>query len=253
VSTRLVEAGDIRAVTVEIGDGTVRLNPTESSGVTGEIRCSDAGVLDRIEVSTFGGTLRIATPKRLFGNSSIQVDLAVPVGIDLELASGSADLVADVELGKVVLRSGSGDLQVTRCAELSAISGSGDIAALEVDGDVRVTTGSGDLRVDACGGGLELRTASGDVVIGSVTGQLDSKTASGDVRVAATSGQVGVKTASGDISIGVADELPAWLDLSTASGDVRVELNGTAEPAPGEPYVSIHARSGSGDITIRKA
>ena len=51
----------------------------------------------------------------------------------------------------------------------------------------------------------------------------------------------------------MADLLPAWLDLSSVSGDIRIALESTAPPEPGAAYVTIRARTASGDIAVYRA
>ena len=55
------------------------------------------------------------------------------------------------------------------------------------------------------------------------------------------------------LTIGVADQLPAWLDLNSVSGDIRIALTSISEPRPGEPYVSVRGRTASGDIAVYRA
>ena len=68
-----------------------------------------------------------------------------------------------------------------------------------------------------------------------------------------TSGSVDLRTASGSLTIGIADGLTAWLDLSSTSGAVRVAMDACSEPVEGEPYVSIRARTASGEIAVYRA
>ncbi len=51
---------------------------------------------------------------------------------------------------------------------------------------------------------------------------------------------------------GIMETLGASL-LRVAPGEVEIALPAAPEPPPGEPYVSIHARTGSGDIRISRA
>jgi hypothetical protein len=55
------------------------------------------------------------------------------------------------------------------------------------------------------------------------------------------------------LTVGVADNLPTWLDLNSVSGDIRIALESTVAPEPGEPYISVRARTASGDIGIYRA
>ncbi len=244
-----------QAVTIELGSGSVEIGPTEDQSVTGEIHAANPDEERRITVDTFGSELRISVPKRdkrMF-SSDITVKILVPAGTDLTLATGSGDLTTDVRLGRVSAKSGSGDLRLAGTGTARISTGSGDVTVLSVDGEADLSSGSGDIRVDRCGSDLSVRTASGDVIIGRLDGSAEAKLASGDFRLAETTGSVNARTASGDIVVGVADQLPAWLDLKSGSGDVDISIPPAGEPETGAPYVSIYARSGSGDIRITRA
>ena len=246
-------ANGTRHVHLELGSGSVEVGPSADGTVHGEISGSPEDEAD-VEVQTFGDELRISSGRS--GRSrgrDVRVRLEVPAGSDLTLVTGSGDLHTDVALGEVSARSGSGDLRLAATAGARLHTGSGDITLLSVAGPAELTSGSGDIRVNACAADLTVRTASGDVAVGRLDGRADAKLASGDFRLQATTGSVAVRTNSGDVAVGVAGDLPAWLDLSSVSGEVDIALPPAAEPGPDQPYVSIHARTGSGDIRITRA
>jgi hypothetical protein len=60
------------------------------------------------------------------------------------------------------------------------------------------------------------------------------------------------ETAYGKVEVGVADGVAAWLDLGTGYGMVHNELDAADRPGAGEPTVEIRAKSGMGDITVRR-
>jgi DUF4097 and DUF4098 domain-containing protein YvlB len=82
---------------------------------------------------------------------------------------------------------------------------------------------------------------------------LQANSGSGDIAVSSMSGSVDLRSASGSFTVGVADNLPAWLDLSSVSGDIRIALESTTQPEPGEPYITVRARTASGNIAIHRA
>jgi hypothetical protein len=60
------------------------------------------------------------------------------------------------------------------------------------------------------------------------------------------------QTGLGGVDIAIPDGTAAWLDLHTGYGQLRNMLD-TAEPAgPDDDRVDVRARSGYGDITIRR-
>jgi hypothetical protein len=71
--------------------------------------------------------------------------------------------------------------------------------------------------------------------------------------VNSTSGSVDLRSASGSLTIGVAEQLPAWLDLTSVSGEIRIALESSSPPEKGSPYVAVRARTASGDIAVFRA
>ena len=101
---------------------------------------------------------------------------------------------------------------------------------------------------------MSAKSGSGDIVIRSLQrADFVASSGSGDIAVPSTSGSVDLRSASGSLTVGVADELPVWLDLHSVSGAVRIALEASHEPPPGEPFVSVRARTASGEIAIYRA
>ena len=98
------------------------------------------------------------------------------------------------------------------------------------------------------------KSGSGEVTVKRVrTHHVQASSGSGDITVAATSGSVDLRTASGSLTVGVADGLPAWLDLDSVSGEVRIALESTHQPAPGRGVRLGPGPTASGDIAVYRA
>ena len=65
-------------------------------------------------------------------------------------------------------------------------------------------------------------------------------------------GSVVAETATGHIEIAIAGGAAAWLDLHTQYGHVQNALEATERPQLGHDAVEVRARTGFGDITIRR-
>jgi len=158
-----------------------------------------------------GDRVRVTTSKNcdgthinLFGSSYAYIDLTVRIPVDLALE----------------VDAGSGDADVGNVASLRFTSGSGDLKAHHVTGDVLVKVGSGDAIIDDIGGLEVERVGSGDVTFADVRGS---------VRIESVgSGDVGVRRTGGDVEIG-----------SIGSGDVTVD-------GVGGNFI-VHS-AGSGDL-----
>ncbi|MBZ2195805.1 DUF4097 family beta strand repeat-containing protein [Occultella gossypii] len=239
------------------------------------VRGSDgAAIAEATRVTFEGGDLRIEVPTartRLFGGSArLRVEVDVPAGSDLDLETGSGDVLASGRLGRTRVKSGSGDVEIRSAEDLDATSGSGDVSIGSVGtghlvsgsgdvhvgtaGNLEVRTGSGDVGVDS-GGDVDAATGSGDIVIKEVTGRVGLRTGSGDLVVRrAADGEITAKAASGDIVVGIPLGTAAMLDCSSISGSVHSELTpGDGPDGEGGGAVVLRLRTVSGDVLVRRA
>lgn len=237
------------------GSGAIDIIPSGDDKVTGKISCRDEDYLNQITVRQTRDTLRIDFPKASwFRDHSVQVELAIPEGLTLQVTTGSGDVDVAVPIRQGEITTGSGDVQLDDVAGLRCITGSGDISIKAItDRASTVNSGSGDLVIGEVASALQAKSASGDVMINRLSEALRANTASGDITVDATTSSAEIRTASGSVRIGVADALPAWLDLNSRSGDVDIDLDNAEPPAAGDPYVAIKAVTASGDIAIERA
>ena len=111
----------------------------------------------------------------------------------------------------------------------------GDVHIGEIRGELRVKSANGDVQIERCHDSLTATTANGDIRVGTVD-----------------RGSVVASTGSGRIEVGIADGTAAWLDLHTSFGHVSSDLDASDGPEPGEERVEVRARTGFGDITIRR-
>lgn len=122
----------------------------------------------------------------------------------LDFSSHSGDLIVDHVDGSVIVDVHSGDVKADGIGSLDVQhSGSGDIQAAHVRGDVHVgRVGSGDLNFTDVGKGVHVESVgSGDVIVRGAGGtvQVDS-IGSGDVNASDVGGDLIVKSAgSGDV------------------------------------------------------
>jgi DUF4097 and DUF4098 domain-containing protein YvlB len=145
--------------------------------------------------------------------------------------------VISADIGRSKIVSGSGDITVGNATDLDCSTGSGDISVARVAGNgSRLNSGSGDVSIGEANSSLAAKSGSGDVVVKSLRGgSLQANSGSGDIAVSSTSGSVDVRSASGSLTI------------------IRIGLESTTQPAPGQPYLTLRARTASGDISIYRA
>lgn len=267
------ETPDHTSLHVEIGSGDVSVRADEHDRTTVEITGEDA---ENVTVEQRGDRIVVLGPQQRVGffgrNGKLDVRITVPHDTDLSTQLGSADLTVTGVIGSASLKAGSGEIEVeTANGETRIETGSGDVELGLVTGDLRLKTGSGDVAIRQLGGASTISTGSGDVEINQAAGDVQVKTGSGDLHVRHPEGDVALSTASGDLTVdlmgagqlaaknvsgdirvGVPSGLPVWTDVSTLTGSVRSTLQGAGQPADGEAFLELHAKTVSGDVFLEQ-
>ena len=244
-----------RVVLDNLGDGSVTVEPgVQPDLVECSINAGQEEFLNAVQVRQERDALRISFPPKVFRNTNAHLRLGVPPDLEYVIKVGSADVSVSADIGRSKISSGSGDVDVGRAHDLEVSTGSGHVSAAQVDGSAaRMSSGSGDVTVGEADCPVIAKSGSGDVTVKRSRHPVQASSGSGDITVADTSGTVDLRTASGSLTVGVADRLPAWLDLDSSSGEVRIALEPTHQPGPSEAYVSIKATTASGDIAVYRA
>ena len=148
----------------------------------------------------------------------------------------------------------------------------GDIRLERVTGDAELATATGDVRAGEIDGSAVIKNSNGDTRIGEVGGDLRVKAANGDIEVEHSHGSVSAKTANGHIRVGsihrgslVAETAngpyrgrdrragsPPGSTSTRGIGHVHNGLDATEAPGSADEQVEVRARTGFGDITIRR-
>ena len=256
-----VGSGDLVARAEEVAETTVDVSGKQADDVVVEQRGTEIVVLAKQQRGGFFG-----------GSGDLSVRVTMPSDSKLTTKLGSADLRATGRLGGAMLRSGSGDLDLEAVhGEVLVESGSGDVAIGEVAGPLEVKTGSGDVTLQKLHGPGRVSTGSGDVAIGSADESVQVRSGSGDLRLREAQddvscntasgdlvvevmhrGQLTAKNVSGDIRVGIPGGVPVWTDVSSVTGSVRSDLEGAGEPADGQDYIELRARTVSGDVYLQQ-
>ncbi len=229
-----INAAGLRAVEAKLTSSDLRVEGVPGLTrieVRGRACASEKGRLSGItlEQSRDGDAL-VLTPHQtdvqhfsMFGSSYayLDIDVRLPPALAMRVRSTSGDVIAQ-HLASLDFSSHSGDLQVdhvdgplivdvhsgdVKASDIGSLdvqhSGSGDIQAEKVRGDVHIgRVGSGDLNFSGVGKGVHVESVgSGDVTVRSAGGtvQVDS-IGSGDVTANDIGGDLIVKSAgSGDV------------------------------------------------------
>ena len=271
------------SASVDVAAGAVRISASPRTDTVVEVRPSDpdndtdvrGAAETRVEYAS--GRLVVRTPRPrnfgLFGRTpSVEVSVDLPDHSSVEATLGAGNIRGAGSLGECRLKTGAGDVLVDDAAELVAQTGLGAVGAERVTGDAELTTGSGRLRVREVGGHAVLKNANGDTWIGAIRGDLrvnsangsitaehtgapvTASTACGDIRLGAVArGAVTLKSGAGRIEVGIGTGTAARLDLHTHFGQVVNELDGASGPAATDERAEVRARTGFGDILVRRA
>lgn len=249
---------------VEVVAGAVHLAATERDDTVVDIRPrdpergSDVRAAEQARVDFHKGSLVVTAGRKVLSlgrGGAVRIDIALPTGSRLDLSSASADIDAEGVYSECRCATASGAVRVaTVTGNIKADSASGDIAIGDVAGDARIATASGDASIDRVDGDVKFQAASGSLAIGTLRGHARHQAASGSVTVGVgVSGALSAQTGSGEVEVGIPEGTAARLELKTHSGTVGNGLQATGGPADGDETFAVHARTGSGDISIRRA
>ena len=262
--------GDIRIIAGDRTDTSVDVRPTDPA------KKGDVTAAEQTRVEFTDGRLLIKAPKGWRqlrgGGDSIDVEIGLPSGSHIRGQAGVAALHSRGRLGECRYRNGMGEIQLDEAGSVQLKSGAGDITVERVNGHAEITTGTGTLRLGRIDGTAAVKNSNGDTSIRDVTGDVRVSAANGSIAIDQAHGTVAAKTAMGDIrvgeavrgsvvaesgygkvEVGVREGVAAWLDLNTRFGNLDNDLADGRRPEPGEDAVEVRARTGFGDITIRRS
>ena len=265
-----LRVADVRIAAVERADTIVEVRPSDAS------RRDDVTAAEHTRVEYADGRLLVKQPRRLrewspaSDGGSLDVDIKLPAGSDLSGHTAVGGFRCTGSLGRCELKSSAGEISLDRATRVK-LATAGDITLERATDDAELTTANGDVRAGGIAGSAVIKNSNGDIRIGEVGGEVRIKAANGDIDVERSRGSVSAKTAnghirvgsvhrgslvaetaSGHIEIGVAGGVAAWLDLHTHYGHVHNGLDTTDGPGSSEEQVEVRARTGFGDITIRR-
>jgi DUF4097 and DUF4098 domain-containing protein YvlB len=267
--------------TIDIATGHVRIHASDRADTVVQVRPrdesddADVQAAEQTQVEYANGRLLVKAPKNkirsLFGRpASIDVTVELPSDsrvdakayADFRSAGRIGDSTFDTgvgsirldQTGRLKLRTGAGDISVGRAGgHTDVTTSSGKIWIGEIDGTAVVKTSNGDITVGEVTGDVRLNTANGDITVDRALATVAAKTAYGSVRIGeVVRGSVVLETGFGELELGVREGTAAWLDVSSQHGSVRSDLDAVDSPEQSDETVEVRARTGFGDIVIRR-
>ena len=203
------------------------------------IESTSEGVFVRVQDSPAdreveGGTMRAA--------SRFDLDLQLPAGVRLSLATGSGDIEVVGPFGSSDLRTSTGRIEARNVeGDLTLHSSAGDVEANAVHGErIEAITSHGCVRLASCSAKSVIGTSdAGDVRMQSVTAErVEASSGHGDAELEHVHGDLNVKLSSGSLRVE---------DLSGARHDVKSEF-GSLRIAGA--HGDLTAETSSGSISI---
>jgi hypothetical protein len=253
-----------------IGFGSVAVRAEEGVAQARVVltpRDPDSDVVEHTTVELRGPTLVVQAPRQRGGlfdvpllsrrsrdRDGLDVDVTVPAGTAMRISSDGADIVISGRSGSADIVSGSASVLLDDVdGDLRLRHGSGPAMARRVTGSVEAKFGSGKLSLGDVGGPIDVTCGSGTLMVGVAHGTLRLRTGSGGATIDAAEGDVDLTSGSGDLSIGLRPGHTARLDVVTGSGRLHSELAVDDAPPSGADPATIRARTGSGDVHLRRA
>ncbi|WP_269858373.1 DUF4097 family beta strand repeat-containing protein [Streptomyces sp. RPT161] len=268
------------SVSLQFDIGTARITASERTDTVVEVLPgngaddNDVRAAAQTKVSYSNGELLVKGPKKrsLFGTAgSLDISIELPSGSQVHADSPMADFICEGRLGDCRFKTSAGDIQIAEAGTVNLKTSHGDIVVHRAAGNAEVT-GAGRIDIGEIAGEATVKNANGEITIGKVTGDVranssngrisigtahagvDARSAYGGIRVGEVAhGSVSLQTATGDLEVGIRESTAAWLDLNSRFGSVRNSLGPAEGPETSDATVEVRARTGLGDIIIRRA
>jgi DUF4097 and DUF4098 domain-containing protein YvlB len=267
--------------TIEITAGQVQINASDRADTVVEIRPrdetreADVHAAEQTQVEYADGRLSVRAPKNrlrsLIGRyPSIEVTIELPSDSRVN-AKGWADYRSEGRIGESSFDTAAGSIRLDQTGGLKLHTAAGNVTVGRSSGHTDVSTSSGKIWIGEIDGTAVVKTANGDITVGEVTDDVQLKTANGDITVSRALAAVSAKTAYGSVRIGevvrgtvvletsfgemelgVREGTAAWLDVNSQHGSVRSDLQASDGPEASDDTVKVRARTGYGDIVIRR-
>jgi hypothetical protein len=253
-----------------IGHGSVLVHAEEGvtqASVTLTARRAGSDVVERTTVEMRGPTLVVSGPlprgglfdvavltRRSRDHDGMDVEITVPAGTAMSIASQAGDIAVTGRSGSADIATGSSSLRLDEVdGDLRLRYGSGPATVGRVKGSVEAKYGSGRLELVEVGGALDVTCGSGSLQVGVAHGAVRLRTGSGDATIDVAESDVELTSGSGDLSIGLRPGHSARLDVLTGSGRLHSDLLVEDMPPNDAGSATIRARTGSGDVHLRRA
>ncbi|CAN5581812.1 hypothetical protein BH10ACT8_BH10ACT8_02320 [soil metagenome] len=252
------------------GNGSLTVRAIEglrTAEVTLEAREPQSTIVEDMTVALRGDTLVVVGPRPsggvldlpFFGRKhgdqdAVDITVTVPAGTAVKVARFAADVTLEGRLGGTDLAGGSGSTSVAEVAgNLRIRTGSGPVRIGSVTGPVELKSGASEIHLADPAGAVDVALGSGSLTISTARGPVRLRAGSCTVSIGEAQSDLDLTAGFGAVDIGLAEGQQARLDVVTGHGRLHTEMPVSQQaPASGRP-LTVRAKTGSGDITIRRA
>ncbi len=238
--SKVVVRNDYGSITITGWEGeTIEAFATDVS----RAQSVPVSISDNLPVSNT--ILVITKPDKSDSPGKIRLEVKLPRYVELEAIStvGHDLAVSDVE-GVVNMKTDRGEILIRHAGAVNAQTGSGEISAENVTGDLAAKSESGNIKladvkgfvdVTTTNGNIEVRRVEGSVRIAAINGKVLVQCVDGGVEIRDTSSQIRLLGVTGDIDVstsnGKADSIgmlnrASHYRLKTLSGAVSMLVTG---------------------------
>ena len=181
----------------------------------------------------------------------MDVDLALPANIPLEVKDSSGDITID-DVSATRVDDSSGNIRIYHNqSSLKVRDSSGDILVRDLKGDVEVSDSSGDIDIRQIvgsvqiprdsSGGIDIETVTGEVTIGSDgSGNIEISDVDADVEVGSDgAGSIKIRDVKGGVLIG--SDGSGGVTVTNISGDLLIIAKGSGD---------VQTRGVEGEISL---
>ena len=158
-----------------------------------------------------------------FSRTDATYTLHVPKKFDLDLRTSGGNIAA-----------------VDVSGNLKAHTSGGKLEFADLEGMLTADTSGGSIKVEGCRCPIEIKTSGGDISVVNGTGVLHAKTSGGRIEVHNVSGDADVETSGGDL---VLEKIRGNLVGKTSGGSIHTSI-------PGEVAGDMRLRTSAGSIEL---
>jgi DUF4097 and DUF4098 domain-containing protein YvlB len=251
------------ALVVEVDFGTIKVSTNATSEVVVDVwrkvkrrkKADEEAFLkdNPVQFAQEGTTVTVRSHGGNRGNGSsfwggattteAKYTITVPAQFNAQLKTGGGDIAVIDLTGDVKGHTGGGGLSLARLdGALAGDTGGGDIRANDCEGTIKLNTGGGGVHVSGGSGSLDLSTGGGGVSAKQFDGWARLDTGGGDVTVEHVTGEVNASSGGGTIHAVLPSEIAADVKLSTGGGGITVGIPTTAA-------FNLDAKTSGGQVT----